>query len=114
MPKPVTIAQMAFPSCAAGKRYAKLVLHEGQIGSAVDPKHHSFLVALLFARQEKVAEIGDRVVAGFVRDRQPHEHSHALWNKSIWAVFEDGTRLDFSLYDSVDALASQQKGHGKR
>jgi len=108
MPKQVTIAGILFASQVAGERHAQDILYADEMGTPVDSQHWPFLQQLLFARPAKVAELSGRKVIGFVRDRQPHEHSHKVWTENFWAVLEDGGRLDFSFKQSIKALADAQ------
>ena len=102
MPKPVTIAGMAFPSEQAAIRHCREILDRDQPGTEVTGPDAEFVEALFCVRADKLLNLHGLNVIRYLRDTEPGPLSRTL---CFWAELEDGTLVDFSFVTAIDLLA---------
>lgn len=104
-PLPLRIAGIAFSSRGEAVVYCRKILNDGPIGSEVCGADAEFVEHLWLNRSDKHAEHpGKRVVRFERRYRDGTEN----WTRCFWAVFEDGTAVDFSFQTALSNIVSAQ------
>ncbi|MBZ0217396.1 MAG: DCL family protein [Fimbriimonadaceae bacterium] len=101
MAKPVTINGTKFPTKLAAEAECRRML-KGKAGSKVTGRSAEFVEALWYARPDKIALLKGRKIIYFIRH---FEREKNFGTMCFHAVLDDGEKIDFSYFKSVDELA---------
>lgn len=101
MPRHYKLGRETFPSKLAIRHRLSVILNAAPLGTEVTGEDALILFDLLDCRPDKLRQIGDRKVIGFERRMQDGE---VKGTACYWAVLDDGTALDCSMYKAVRQL----------
>lgn len=110
MPKPLTIAGIAFPDVAAANKHCRRILYADRPGTNITGVDAMFVEALLMVRADKLLDLQGMNVLRYYRGWQPGSLEGP---RCFVAELEDGTRVDFGFKMAVRLIAHvQQTGDG--
>ena len=102
MKAPVVIGGVRYLTKDAAYEECRRILYGGPPGSEITGADAEFVMILLQARSDKLAEIGTRAIVRLVR--MTHRHN----TRCFAAELDDCTQLDYSFNKAVDKLADRQ------
>lgn len=97
MPLPIVIGPMRFASKEECKSHFQAILYRDKMDTEITGDDAVSVEALLFARPDKVEELGDRSVIRYVR--KIHRHN----TPCFFAELDDGSLLDISFMKFINA-----------
>jgi hypothetical protein len=92
----INIGHWSFPTKEAAIGYCRTVLYRSELETEITGEDAEFVEALLYARPDKVAELGGRKVVRYVR--KMHRHN----TPCFFAELDDGSLLDISFMKFIN------------